>query len=190
MAYTFTLTDIQGGEQLQIDVETIINNFYTRSEFNNISVLSGLNVGIGTEINELYAVEVQGLTYLRDNLIVGGDTDISGNLRVNLTSNFNGDVSMNSELLVIGNTFLKDNLDVSNNLYVHNKSFLDNDVSMGAHLQVVGDVSMESNLEVDKQLDIHMKSFLDGDVSMGSHLQVVGDVSMESVLEVDGNTFL
>jgi predicted acyltransferase (DUF342 family) len=146
---------------------------------------------------------------IKDNLLVGNDVDISGNLDIssNLTLLKNadicgnvevwGDVSFNSNLdisknlLVKGTSDLCGNVVIYSNLSVHQDFNIDknlevngtttlkDDVSMNSRLDVDGDVSFNSNLDISENLTVH------GDVSMNSRVDVIGDVSMNSTLYVN-----
>ena len=193
MAYTFNLEDINGGQELIESVENLKSVFSTSSEFNNVSILGGANIGVGNEINELYSLEIMGDTFLHDQLLVHGFVEISNNIVVYGSSFINKDASFNSNVEISNNLYInhdtiinndllvKNDICGNNKLYIDNISILNGNVTMNTMLFVNDDTTLNNNLYVKN------KSYLDLDVSMGAHLQVVGDVSMESSLEISNN---
>ena len=135
----------------------------------------------------VFSVGKNGYTFIRGDVSMESNLDISENLHVFNELNVEKDVSFGSHLQVVGDVSMESNVDISENLHVFNQLNVEKDVSFGSHLQVVGDVSMESNLDISENLHVFNQLNVEKDVSFGSHLQVVGDVSMESNVDISEN---
>jgi len=96
-------------------------------------------------------------------LFVIQDVSIGGTLYVRGSSNFVGDASFASRVIVAGDASLGSRLLVAGDVSMGSRLYVRGDVSMGSRLYVVGDASISSRL------------FVAGDVSIGGSLYVAGN---------------
>ena len=139
---------------------------------------------------------VEGNTFFAQNTTIGNLLTTNGQVTNNALSIFNGDVSLNNRLFVLGGSnfindvsmnnrlYVQNDASMGSNLYVNSRTILNGDVSMNNRLYVQNDTSMGSNLFVNS------RTILNGDVSMNTRLYVQNDTSMGSNLFVNSRTIL
>jgi hypothetical protein len=181
----------------------------------NVKLGSGTrSVAINKDISSAFALDVSGLTVLRNTLYVGSDVSMNANLYVNNDLSLNGnlyvskrslftlDVSMNGNVKLGSGTrsvaINKDissafALDVSGLTVLRNTLYVGSDVSMNANLYVHNDLSLNGNLYVSKRslftLDVSMSQNLD--IGTGSNSVAINkDISSAFALDVSGLTVL
>jgi len=171
-------------------------------------------VAINKDVSAGYALDVSGLTVLRNTLFVGSDVSLNANLFVNNDLSLNGnlfvlkrsvfalDVSMNSNLDIgSGSSSVAINkdisagyaLDVSGATILRNTLYVGSDVSLNANLYVNNDLSLNGNLFVGKRsvfaLDVSMVNNLD--IGSGSSSVAINkDISAGFALDVSGTTMI
>ena len=216
-------SDVSLNANLYVNNDLSLNgNLYVvkRSVFTlDVSMLGNLKVGSGSnsfsvnkDISAGIALDVSGLTILRNTLYVGSDVSLNANLYINndlslngnlyvvkrsvfaLDASFNGNVKLGS-----GNRSVAINkdissafaLDVSGLTILRNTLYVGSDVSLNANLYVNNDLSLNGNLYVVKRsvftLDVSMLGNLD--IGSGSNSVAINkDISSAFALDVSGVT--
>jgi acetyltransferase-like isoleucine patch superfamily enzyme len=165
----------------------------------NVAIIGNLAIGrSSTTSGNIFALDVSGITNIREYLFVGGDVSLNANLFVNGDISLNRrlfvgqdvslnsrlfvkeDVSFNSRLYVGGDVSLNSNVFVSQDVSLNRRLYVGQDVSLNANLFVAGDLSLNSRLFVGQDVSLNSRLFVKEDVSMNSRLFVKEDVSMNS----------
>jgi predicted acyltransferase (DUF342 family) len=128
-------------------------------------------------------------TFTNDNLFnnnvsVGGNTTMSGNLSVLQKFTSIGDVSFNGNLFIGNDVSINDNLFVKNDTSMNGCLFVGSDVSLGGKLFVTSDTSMNSRLFVGSDVSMRGKLFVNGDASFNNNVFIGNDVSINDNLYV------
>ena len=177
----------------------------------NVKLGSGsTSVSVNKDISSSFALDVSGLTVLRNTLYVGSDVSLNTNLYVNNDLSLNGnlyvvkrslftlDASFNGNTkLGSGSTSVSVNkdissafaLDVSGLTVLRNTLYVGSDVSLNTNLYVNNDLSLNGNLYVVKRsvftLDVSMSQNLD--IGSGSSsVSINKDISSAFALDVSG----
>jgi UDP-3-O-[3-hydroxymyristoyl] glucosamine N-acyltransferase len=202
MAYTFDLQDINGGQELIEAVEDIQLLFKARTELNTLTVLSGANIGLGTEINELYSLEIVGDTLLHDQLLVRGFVEVSNNIVVYGTMFVGKDTSFNSNVEISNNLYVKNNIIVDKDIIVHNDiscnnklqvqdiSILNGNVTMNSMLYVDNETTLNDNLHVHKNINVDGHSTLKKTLTVLQNSYFQSSAYVLGILDVKGKTQL
>ena len=153
----------------------------------NMYISGDVNVNDGGKIssnNETFTILNETVNQIRlgsamSRLYIGNDnalTNIYGYLYTSKSTHHQGDVSINSRLMVQGDVSLNSQLFVNNDVSFNRRLFVGGDVSMNMRLFLTGDASFNGRL------------FVSGDVSMNARLAVTNDVSLNQNLNVQGKT--
>ena len=155
------------------------------------------SVAINKDISPGNALDVSGLTVLRNTLYVFSDVSFNNKLSVGGDVSFNnklsvgGDVSFNNKLSVGGDASFNNKLSVSGYASFNDKLSVGGDVSFNQNLSVGQDLSLNGNLYVSKRALFLGDVSLNKNVKMGSGSSSVAinkDISGEFALDVNGIT--
>jgi hypothetical protein len=136
---------------------------------------------------------------MNSRMFVINDVSLSGNMYALGKTILQGDVSMNSHLLVSDDVtmnsrmFVINDVSLSGNMYALGKTILQGDVSMNSSLFVAKDSTMNSRMFVTNDVSLsgdmyaNGKTNLQGDVSMNSRLFISSDASFNGKIYASGN---
>jgi cytoskeletal protein CcmA (bactofilin family) len=152
----------------------------------NVRLGSGSSlIAVNKDITAGIALDVSGLTVLRNALYVFSDVSFNNKLSVG------GDVSFNNKLSVGGDVSFNNKLSVGGDVSFNNKLSVRGDVSFNQNLSVGQDLSLNGNLYVSKRALFLGDVSLNKNVQMGSGSSSVAInkvISQDFALDVNGAT--
>jgi hypothetical protein len=159
----------------------------------NGNVKHGSSVSINKDISSAFALDVSGITNLRNNLFVLADVSFGTKLFVSGDSSFNGnlsvgtDLSLNGNLYVVKRSVFTADVSMNGNLDIGSGSSsvaINKDISSAFALDVSGITNLRNNLFVLSDVSFGTKLFVSGDSSFNSNLSVGNDLSLNGNLYV------
>ena len=150
-------------------------------------------VSLNKDISAGYALDVSGITVLRNNLFVlsdvslttklfvGGDSSLNGNLAIGVDLSLNGNLYVSKRSLFTGDVSMNGNLDVGTG---SSSVAINKDISSGYALDVSGITVLRNNLFVLSDVSFTKKLFVGGDFSLNGNLVVGVDLSLNGNLYV------
>ena len=127
-------------------------------------------------------------------ILTEGNATIGGNLSVAGKSDFGDAVSIQRDLTVEGDSYLKGDAHVYQNLQVDGDANISGNTTLEKDLTVKGDSNLEGNahvyqnLQVDGDTDISGNTILEKDLKVEGESNLKGDTHIYKNLQVDGDT--
>ena len=172
---TFFKQNIFTGGVIQQNIRNIQNASYVSVDYDTFAATVPRLNFVNTFTND---------NLFNNNVSVGGNTTMSGNLSVLQKFTSIGDVSFNGNLFIGNDVSINDNLFVKNDTSMNGCLFVGSDVSLGGKLFVTSDTSMNSRLFVGSDVSMRGKLFVNGDVSFNNNVFIGYDVSINDNLYV------
>jgi len=148
------------------------------------------SVAINKDVTAGYALDVSGLTILRNTMFVSGDVSLNSNFFVSIDSSLNGNVSVGRDLSLNGNLYVSrralflGDVSLNGNTRLGNSVAINKDISAGYALDVSGLTILRNTLYISGDVSLNSNFFVSIDSSLNGNVSVGRDLSMNGNLYV------